>query len=392
MKKNNCALVLGGYVNGYSIIQELYEKNVENIILFDTSRKIASYSNKIKKFVLINKSPECLYEKLNSLHKEYEQIIIFPTDELQMQNLHKIHPDIASFCFLPYNYDNFLECFDKYSQYLYCEKLGLPHPKTIPVDDIDQLNSINTIQYPILIKPNRRDDQKINVFKNLKLESKNELEEKRELLEDYLGSGITFLASEIIPGDSTNIYAYVGYRSQDGEILSEWTGKKLSQFPDDYGVFSSASNEAPNQVLQQGRILFEGMDLKGIIESEFKYDSRDGKFKLMEINLRSTMWNRVGNLSNVTVQYAQYLDAIGQIIEKQTQIKDIEIHFVYLKHEILNLIRRKYYRKIFVYNIFKSKKTYFAIYDLHDIKPFLIDCKAIFMSVVEVCLRALKII
>jgi len=44
MKKNHCVLVLGGYVNGYSIIQELYEKKVEEIILFGYSREIASYS------------------------------------------------------------------------------------------------------------------------------------------------------------------------------------------------------------------------------------------------------------------------------------------------------------------------------------------------------------
>ena len=29
------SLVLGGYVNGYSIIKELYEKDLRNIALFD---------------------------------------------------------------------------------------------------------------------------------------------------------------------------------------------------------------------------------------------------------------------------------------------------------------------------------------------------------------------
>ena len=60
------------------------------------------------------------------------------------------------------------------------------------------------------------------------------------------------MASEIIPGDGSNIYAYVGYRSKSGKIINEWTGRKLSQYPDDFGVFSSASNEAPDDVLIQG--------------------------------------------------------------------------------------------------------------------------------------------
>lgn len=46
MKKNDCTLVLGGYVNGYPIIQELDEKKIEEIIPFGYSRGIASYSIK----------------------------------------------------------------------------------------------------------------------------------------------------------------------------------------------------------------------------------------------------------------------------------------------------------------------------------------------------------
>ncbi len=390
MKGDYCALVLGGYVNGYSIIQELHDKHVEPIILFDTSRKIASYSNKIKKFAFIEKSPESLLENLTLLHEEYGKIVIFPTDDLHLENLHAIHDNIVGFCFLPFNDETILECSDKSIQYAYCQTLGVPFPQTVKIDDINQIDLINTIRYPVLVKPNKREDLKVNVFRNLELKNQGEMEENRERIERYLASGITFLASEIIPGDGSNIYAYVGYRSQDGKILSEWTGKKLSQYPDDFGVFSSASNEAPEPVLQQGRILLEGMNLKGIAEPEFKYDSRDGKFKLMEINLRSMMWHRIGNLSGVNVQYAQYLDATGRVVEKQSQIKDVDIHFVYLKHEIINLLRRKGYGKIFVANIFKSGKTHLAVYDNRDIKPFLIDCKDIVISVVKIFLMALK--
>ena len=62
----------------------------------------------------------------------------------------------------------------------------------------------------------------------------------------------------------------------------------------------------------QGRKLLNGMDIKGIAQPEFKYDFRDQKYKLMEINLRSMMWHRVGNLSGVNLQYSQYLDALGE--------------------------------------------------------------------------------
>jgi D-aspartate ligase len=392
MKKSHCALVLGGYVNGYSIIQELSEKGVEEIILFGYSRELASYSNKIKKFMLIDKTPESMYRKIEKLHQEYERIIVFPTDDLQLENLYKLYNKINSFCFLPFNPENLQECLDKYVQYSYCEKLGIPYPKTIYVQKKKDLKNIELIQFPILLKPSKREDLKRKVFRNLKIDSSRDLNKVKKRIERYLDAGIKFLASEIIPGDENCIYAYVAYRDVNGKILNEWTGKKLTQYPDSFGVFASASNEAPEAVLLQGRKLLNGMDIKGIAQPEFKYDFRDKKYKLMEINLRSMMWHRVGNLSGVNLQYSQYLDALGEKVSPQVQIKNKDIHFIYLKHEIINLIwRRKYLRK-FIKNIRESDETYIAVYDIKDIIPFLKDCMDTTSGVIGRFLRVLRII
>lgn len=374
MERDHCALVLGGYVNGYSIIQELHEKRVQDIILFDSSKKLASYSNKIKKFILIDETPESLLKEIRNLHEEYERVIVFPSDDLYLENLHAIYDKISPFCFLPFNQENLKECLDKYVQYSYCEALGVPYPKTMEIQKKEDIENIKKIQFPIIIKPKKREDMKTNVFRNLILTGLKEVEKNRKDLERHLDTGISFLASEIIPGDGSCIYAYVAYRNQDGKILNEWTGKKLSQYPNDFGVFSSASNEAPEEILEQGRILLNGMNIKGIAEPEFKYDQRDKKYKLMEINLRSMMWHRMGNLSGVNLQYSQYLDAIGKKVKPQTQIKDKNIHFVYIKHEIINLAKRKGYYRIFFRNLLQSDKTYLAVYDIKDIRPFLTDC------------------
>jgi D-aspartate ligase len=374
MKQNSCALILGGYVNGYSIIQELFETGVRNIILFDTSRKMASCSNKIEKFVLIDSSPGALLQELQILHNEYHLIVVFPTDDVQLENLYNIYEKISEFCFIPFNKKNLLESLDKFNQYKYCEILGIPYPKTIEIRTIEDIAKISEFPFPVLIKPRKQLDKKFNLFKNLPLQNEQDLKKNEELLNEYILKGISFIASEIIPGDGSNIYAYVGYRNNTGSILNEWTGKKLSQYPNDFGVFSGASNSAPEEVKQQGRILLHGMDLMGIAEPEFKYDHRDGKYKLMEINLRSMMWNRVGNLSGVKIQYTQYVDAIGGQVRAYNQEKTIDIHFVYLKHEIINLISRKGYYKNFLKNIFSGNEIYFAFFDIKDLKPFLFSC------------------
>jgi predicted ATP-grasp superfamily ATP-dependent carboligase len=375
MKKSNCALILGGNVNGYSIIQELHEKKVEEIILFGHSKELASYSNKIKKFVLIDNTPESLHCEIKKLHGEYEKIIVFPTNDLQLENLHKLYNEINAFCFLPFNPDNLLLCIDKYVQYSYCEKLGVPYPKTLYIQEKKDLEKIELMQFPVLLKPTQREDQKkkARVFRNMKISRPEEFVKIKSKMENYLDSGIKFLASEIIPGSESCIYAYVAYRDMNGRILNEWTGKKLAQYPDNFGVFSSASNKAPEEVRILGRTLLNGMDIKGIAEPEFKYDSRDKKYKLMEINLRSMMWHRVGNLSGVNLQYTQYLDALGENVSPQIQVKDKDIHFIYLNHEIINLLFRRKYLSQFIKNIWSSSESHVAVYDKRDIKPFLKD-------------------
>jgi predicted ATP-grasp superfamily ATP-dependent carboligase len=133
------------------------------------------------------------------------------------------------------------------------------------------------------------------------------------------------------------------------------------------------------------------MNLMGICEPEFKYDYRDNKYKLMEINLRSMMWHRVGNLSGVNLQFSQYLDAINEKVPRQAQDQNEVVHFIYMKHELYNLFFRKYYLKSFLKNVFGSKKKDFAIFHLSDVKPFLFDFYDIMKGVIIRCLKVLRI-
>ena len=384
MRQRDCALVLGEYVNGYSIIQELYEKGVRDIILFGTRgrARVASHSNKIKRFVRIDETPASLYEALKSLHQQYERIVVFPTEDLQLEHLHHLYDRIEEFCFLPFNRENLLLTIDKYAQYSSCEKLGVPYPRTVLIGDLCSIESILSLPFPVIVKPNRKEHHSTGVFRNLRLADHCAFERNVADIRKWVSQGKVFIASEIIPGSGSKVYAYVGYRDKKGNTLNEWTGKKLSQYPNDFGSFASASNQAPVEILHQGRALLEGMNLFGIVEPEFKYDHRDGKFKLTEINLRSMMWHRVGNLSGVDIEYAQYLDAIEEKVQKQTQIKDKDIHLVYLRHEVLNLLTRRGYVRVFISNIFGSAETHFALYDKGDIKPFLIDCMRILTAVI----------
>ena len=212
-----------------------------------------------------------------------------------------------------------------------------------------------------------------------------------KILAEYINEGIEFILSEYIPGEDNNIYAYTCFRSQKGEILNEWVGKKLTQYPDNFGNFSSSSNISNKNVYKDGRLLVEALNAFGIIQPEFKYDYRDQSFKLMEVNLRSMMWHRTGSISNVKLHETQYNYAINKRINKYEQNFNTKYHFILMSHEISNLIFRKGYWKDFKYNIWGGDKRAWGIFEWKDMRPFFYSLLLLIKLLVGRCLKRLRI-
>lgn len=389
-KKNSCALVLGGHVNGYSIVKELYEQGIKEIVLFDLGHSLARFSNKIKYKSVIDNSSSSLLDELNRLNEKYEFIIVYPTDDLQVENLKSIYKEISGFCYLPFNPLNVLKTSDKFFQYNTCENYDIPYPKSVSATKSSDLESVSFLTYPLLIKPSTRSDLKIKVFRTLYVVDEREFDDRKDELVGLFEKGVELVISEYIPGDDTNIYAYTCFRSHEGGILNEWIGKKLTQYPDNYGVFCSASNEAPDEVLFQGRALVEALDAYGIVEPEFKYDYRDGKYKLMETNLRSMMWHRTGSISGVKLHETQFRYATYKPVNVYQQERTSSIHFVLMLHEIPNLIARKGYWKHFKHNVWGGNQRVWAVFEWRDLKPFLYGNYLLFKRVTVLCLKRLK--
>ncbi|EIV8488851.1 hypothetical protein MA617_000232 [Vibrio vulnificus] len=388
-EKDVMCLVLGGHVNGFSIIRELADLGVDNIALFDYGRSISKYSKKVSYYSKIDKKPDSLLKQIIKLKQVCKYIVIYPTDDLQLEMLNAIKDEIKEFCFIPFNSDNLTASLDKNVQYESCDACNVPYPRSLELSSKVQPGDFSTLVFPIIIKPTTRKDLTVNVFRTLYIEDFNDLNRNIDEINRFVNLGINFIASEFVPGDDTNIYAYTCFRGNDGRIYGEWTGKKLTQYPDAYGVFSSASNEAPDIILKQGRKIVDQLGAYGVVEPEFKYDVRTGEFKLMEVNLRSMMWNRIGFLSGVNLHYQMYLFAIGKDVPPYQQKKHQIVHLVLMLHEIQNLITRRGYWRYFKSNVF-SKNTTFAILDFKDLSPFFVSlallCKGMFKS----CLIRLK--
>lgn len=370
MKDKTANIVFGGYVNAYELIRELSFFKVSNIFLIDNKKNIAYYSNKLSKKI-IYKTEADIEKILSEFGNEFQSLNLYPTSDNYLEILNRIK--LPENSYLPFNSENILDCLKKETQYKTAERIGVPIPKTFFIKDHSQIEDIFNLPLPFIIKPSVRKDNVLG-FRNLIIQSNKDLKKYLPYINNALENEIELICSEIVAGKESEIFSYSAFVNNKGETVGEWTGRKLAQHPNEYGVFSSATYVDKPILKEYGQKLIKELNLKGYIQPEFKWDEKASKFKLMEINLRPMMWHRVGFLSGHPLIYLQYLDANKSKNQSKKHVKNKNFIYSYLNYEILNLLSRKNYFTIFKNNTMSiSHKHFFATLSFSDPLPFLFD-------------------
>jgi predicted ATP-grasp superfamily ATP-dependent carboligase len=110
---------------------------------------------------------------------------------------------------------------------------------------------------------------------------------------------------EIIPGDDSSVVNYNAYFWQ-GRPLVEFTARQLRKAPPVFGSPRVAISEWIPEVIEPGRKILAAMGFDGFACTEFKRDSRDGVYKLMEVNGRHNLSGLLAVRSGVNFPLMHY--------------------------------------------------------------------------------------
>lgn len=369
--KRVVSLVIGTHVNAYSVVSELHAHGVENLVVASESKSICSSSRKLRRFERTRGGWRGVRGLIESLSREFERVVIFPTEDRHIEWLDWYREELPSNTIHPVR-PGMSEWLDKQRQYVACREVGVPCPNFHVIRNARDMDAeLETLRLPLLIKPTKRTSLAGHrPLRNILVINRADIRRACLALAAAVNNGDEFLAMEVVPGPSSNIFSYAAYRDSDGVILNEWSGRKLSQYPNDFGVFASAINERIPVVESLGRQLVHRMGLTGFSQPEFKYDERDGQYKLMEVNLRSMMWNYVGFISGVSLHYTYYLNALGLATPSMPQ-SPRPFHFVNLAAELENLMSRRRYWGTFRSVAFPQCDRHWACFDRADPVPFM---------------------
>ncbi|MCB1092704.1 MAG: hypothetical protein KDL87_14305, partial [Verrucomicrobiae bacterium] len=123
---------------------------------------------------------------------------------------------------------------------------------------------------------------------------------------------VEYVLQEIIPGEDDQLYTLGTAISASGNVTAIFTGRKLRQMPPKFGICRAGESCDEPTIVDLGVRLLKRFDYFGVSQVEFKYDARDGKFKLMEINPRTWAWVAIAERVGVNLAFHYYLDAFGK--------------------------------------------------------------------------------
>lgn len=199
------------------------------------------------------------------------------------------------------------------------EMFYLAHRHKIPTPDAafpqsrkDVVSFLDRAKFPIMLKG--IDGQRLwdrTGKKMFIVQSPDELLRRYDAVQD--ADTPNLMLQEYIPGGDNTVWMFNGYFDARSECLAGFTGKKIRQCPIHKGSTSLGiclDNPIVDKITRQ---FMKEISYRGALDIGYRYDARDGQYKVLDINPRigATFRLFVGQ-NGMDVARALYLDLTGQ--------------------------------------------------------------------------------
>lgn len=295
-------VILGSDANAYYMARCAYEYTRIKPTVFTTKPLwFTEYSNILKLRRYDNMWDELIFLKnLNDYAKEsiYNKILLVSTNETYTEFLSKNKGKINKKYYYNYiDYDLLTTLTNKEKFYKTYDKSNLLFPKTIYYDLKKDNKKIINIGFPLIMKP-----ANVVMWNHLEFKGKNKiykLNSKKELNEclsiiKKSGYDDLIIIQEFIPGGDDSLFDSVLYVDKKHKVkrisfaqigLQERTNTMVGNAAVLINGFNTTSGNS-DEMMEDIVKFFESINYSGFAEVDMKYDIRDNKFKVLEINAR----------------------------------------------------------------------------------------------------------
>ncbi len=196
------------------------------------------------------------------------------------------------------------------------ERLDVPRPRTRVLHCLDEMSELEESSYQNrFLKP--LDSQAFSRRYGLKGFLIKDKRDALEIMEGTMADGkgaFPILLQEYIPGPSTNHYFVDGFVDRSGRIPALFARHRFRMYPPVIGntaFMETISLDPLRRPIKSIERVLADLSYRGIFSVEFKFDERDGEFKMIEINARPWWFIELPGRSGINFAEMAYQDALG---------------------------------------------------------------------------------
>lgn len=367
-------LIMGSDANAYYMARCVYEEYHKKAHLIGAYyRAFTKYSN----ILTIEYDKEIWKEEgfLNALkrYKEShkEKVLLIASNETYAEFISKNRDSLSEYFYFNYpSIDIIKSLTTKEIFYKTYEHSCLDFPKTIYYTCNERQDLPCNLMYPIIVKPSNVVTYNHINFKGkkkiYKIESEKELKETIDLIINA-GYNDTLIIQEFIPGDDSHLFDAVVYADRNKKVsLISFAQIGLQEHAENMvgnaAILINGYNTYDGNVVEMTekiKTFMEEIGYMGFAEFDMKYDERDHKFKVLEINARQ------GRCSYY-ISKAGY-NLVEVMVNDLILKKDMLYHFID-QEVLLSFVPKKVAKKYIKNEAFKKKALAHWKYHVNPMK------------------------
>ena len=309
-------VVLGAGVNGLGVVRSLSRASVPVYLADPDMRSCAARTRYAHKLQVPAMSGEPLLAALDDWARTRfadQRPVLILTQEQTVRTISEARARVSERYRLSLPPPDVLDALvTKQGFYRLALDAEAPVPKTLYVKQEQDLNGLESLRFPVVLKPASHSPAYSREFK------------KAYRVEDAAAVAVLYrriqrvepnmIVQEWIHGSDSDIYFCLQHVARDGTVAASFVGRKIRSWPPNVGGTASCTSaeEAADELTAATSAFFRAVGVVGTASMEFKRDARSGRFVMIEPTIgRTDYQEEVATLHSVNIPLAAYLDAIG---------------------------------------------------------------------------------
>jgi predicted ATP-grasp superfamily ATP-dependent carboligase len=376
---------LGGAQGDLGVVRTLGRAGVRVVLISEGEGGASAHSRFVSEHHRIASfadSPAVLelLQRIASANVSVGKPVLFPTADPDLQFVTRHREVLAGrFRFVSPPQAIVAQCLDKIRFLDFARAHDFPIPATwCPANgaEVDEIG--RSARFPLILKPAFPPSWSREPLATLVQQKKAlTVQTPRELAAWYGQIAATdpqVVVQDFVPGRDDRLYSLHVYMDRDARPLAWFTGRKLRTYPTYAGIGCFVESVVVPELIEQGLAMLRRVRYTGLALLQFKRDERDGSFKLLEINPRSSSWNLLAQACGVNLPMVAYLDALGEPAAPPPVQRE-GVKYLYFDNDLRAFLDYRRHGDITVWQWLASlrgPKTY-QLFAIDDLGPFLQD-------------------